>query len=79
MLLMILMMKKMLKYFTETNCKKANQEEFRTEKVITRKDNKLYVTWKGYDNSLNSWIDKKDRVSIGNISHKSRFEKCNSC
>ena len=25
-----------------------------------RKGDKLYVAWKGYDNSLNSWIDKKD-------------------
>ena len=23
-------------------------------------NDKLYVKWKGYDNSLNSWIDKKD-------------------
>ena len=23
---------------------------------------KLYVKWKGYDNSFNSWIDKKDIV-----------------
>ena len=22
--------------------------------------NKLYVKWKGYDNSFNSWIDKID-------------------
>ena len=22
--------------------------------------NKLYVEWKGYDNSFNSWIDKND-------------------
>ena len=32
------------------------------EKVIKRKDDKLYVKWKGYDNSFNSWIDKKDLV-----------------
>ena len=38
---------------------KANQEEFRIEKVIKKKGDKLYVKWKGYDNSLNSWIDKK--------------------
>ena len=38
---------------------KTNQKEFRIEKVIKRKGNKLYVKWKGYDNSLNSWIDKK--------------------
>ena len=42
------------------NCKKTNQQTFRIEKVIKRKENKLYVRWKGYDNSLNSWIDKKD-------------------
>ena len=38
---------------------KTNQKEFRIEKVIKRKGNKLYVKWKGYDNSLSSWIDKK--------------------
>ena len=30
------------------------------EKVIKRKDDKLYVKWKGYDNSFNSWIDKNN-------------------
>ena len=34
------------------------QKEFRNEKVIKRKDDKLYVKWKEYNNSLNSWIDK---------------------
>ena len=29
------------------------------EKVIKRKDNKLYVKWNGYDNSFNSCIDKR--------------------
>ena len=29
------------------------------EKVLKRKGDKLYVKWKGYDNSFNSWIDKK--------------------
>ena len=33
---------------------KTNQEEFRIEKVIRRKGDKLYVKWKGYDNSFNS-------------------------
>ena len=41
---------------------KTNQEEFRKEKVIKRKGNKLYVKWKGYDNSFTSWIYKKDIV-----------------
>ena len=44
----------------EKELQKTNQEEFRIEKVIKRKGNKLYVKWKGYDNSLNSCIDKKD-------------------
>ena len=33
---------------------KTNQKKFRVEKVIKRKDNKLYVKWKSYDNFLNS-------------------------
>ena len=41
---------------------KTNQKEFRIEKRIKRKGDKLYVKWKGYDNSFNSWIDKKDLV-----------------
>ena len=45
--------------FYEKELQKTNQEEFRIEKVIKRKGNKLYVKWKGCDNSLNSWIDKK--------------------
>ena len=41
------------------NCKKKkNQKEFRVDKVIKKKGDKLYVRWKGYDNSFNSWIDK---------------------
>ena len=39
---------------------KTNQKEFRMEKVVKRKVNKLYVKWKGFNNSFNSWIDKKD-------------------
>ena len=30
--------------------------------MIKKKGDKLYVKWKGYDNSFNSWIDKKDLV-----------------
>ena len=44
------------------NYKTTNQHEFRTEKVIKKKRDKLYVKWKGYDNSFNNWIDKKDIV-----------------
>ena len=48
--------------FYEKELRKTNQQEFRIEKVIERKGDKLYVKWKGYDNSFNSWIDKKDLV-----------------
>ena len=48
--------------FYEKELQKANQEEFRIEKVIKRKGDKMYVKWKGYDNSFNSWIDKKDLI-----------------
>ena len=46
--------------FYEKELQKPNQEEFRIEKVIKRKGDKMYVKWKGYDNSFNSWIDIKD-------------------
>ena len=48
--------------FYEKELQKTNQKEFRIEKVIKRKGNKLYVKWKGYNNSFNSWIDKKDLI-----------------
>ena len=48
--------------FYEKELQKTNQEEFRIEKVIRRKGDKLYVKWKGYNNSFNSWIDKKDII-----------------
>ena len=48
--------------FYEKELQKTNQKEFRIEKVIKRNGNKLYVKWKGYDNSFNSWIDRKDIV-----------------
>ena len=42
---------------------KTNQKEFRIEKLIKRKGDTLYVKQKGYENSFNSWIDKKDFVT----------------
>ena len=41
------------------NSKITNQKQFRIEKVIKEKDDKLHLKWKGYNNSFNSWIDKK--------------------
>ena len=46
--------------FYEKEWQKTSQEKFRIKKVIKRKGDKLHVKWKGYDNSFNSWIDKKD-------------------
>ena len=48
--------------FYEKELKKTNQKEFRLEKVIQKRGDKLFVKWKGYDNSFNSCIDKKDIV-----------------
>ena len=48
--------------FYEKELQKTNQKEFKIEKVIKRKGDKLYVKWKGYDNSFNSWVEKRDLV-----------------
>ena len=48
--------------FYEKELQKTSQEEFRIEKVIRRKGDKLYVKWKDYDNSFSSWIDKGSLV-----------------
>ena len=54
---MILMVKKLLEHF-----RKRIAKDIRTEKVIKKKGDKLYVKWEGYDNSFNSSIDKKHLV-----------------
>ena len=48
--------------FYEKELQITDQKEFRIKKVIRKKGNKLYVKWKGYDRSFNSWIDKKDLI-----------------
>ena len=52
-----------VRMFYEKELQKINQKELIVEKVIKRKGDKLYVKWKGYDNSFNSWIDKKHSIS----------------
>ena len=59
MLLMILYCKKIN---IANILQKTNETEFRIEKVIKRKGDKLYGKLKVYDTSFNSWIDKKDIV-----------------
>ena len=48
--------------FYGNELKKTDPKEFLIEKVLKKKGDKLYVKWNGYDNSFNSWIDKKDIV-----------------
>ena len=48
--------------FYKKELQKTNTKEFRVEKVIKRKSDKLYVKLKGYNNSFNSWIHKKNIV-----------------
>ena len=46
--------------FYEQELQKTKQEVFRIEKVLKQKGSKLFVKWKGYPSSQNSWIDKSD-------------------
>ena len=43
------------------------------EKVIKKKDDKLYVRWKGCDSSFNSTIDKKDIVRMSEYFPELKF------
>ena len=42
--------KKIVGTFYEKEWQKPNQKEFRIEKVIKKKGNKLFLKWKGYEN-----------------------------
>ena len=50
--------------FYEKKLQKSNQKQFRIEKVLKRKGDKLYVNWKGCNNSFNTSISKKYLVHI---------------
>ena len=54
--------KEIIGTFYGNKLQKTKQNEFRIAKIIKNKGNKLYVKWKGHDNSFNSWIYKKDIV-----------------
>ena len=53
-----------IRTFYEKELQKTNPEEFKIEKIIKKKGNKLYVKWKGYNNSFNSWINKKNHMNL---------------
>ena len=50
---------KIIGTFYEKELQKIDQQEFRTEKVIKKKGNKLYVKWKGYGSYLIARLIKK--------------------
>ena len=53
---------KIIGSFYEKELQKTNRKEFRIEKIHKTKGDKLSVKWKRYDNSFNSWINKKDFI-----------------
>ena len=53
---------KIIGSFYEKEFQKTNQKELKIEKVLKGKGDKLYVKWKGYNNSFNSWISKNDLI-----------------
>ena len=54
--------KEIIGTFYRKELQKTNWKYFRVEKVIKRKGNKLFLKWKGYNSSFNSWIVKKDII-----------------
>ena len=62
--------------FYEKELQNTNQEKIRIGKVIKRKGSKLYVKWKGYDNSFKSlykmsqYFPKPSRTFVENINVK---------
>ena len=61
-LLMLSKGKKLLEHFMKKNFKRLIKGNLGQKKVIKKKGDQLYVKWKGYDSSYNSWIYKKDIV-----------------
>ena len=51
--------KEIIGTFYEKELQHTSQNEFRIETIIKRKGNKLYVKWKGYNNSFISWTNKR--------------------
>ena len=47
--------------FYEQELQKTKQDDLYTiEKILKTNNDKIYVKWRGYDDSFNSWIDKND-------------------
>ena len=48
--------------FYQEELQKTNLTLYVIEKIIKTKNDKLFVKWRGYNNSFSSWIDKKDVI-----------------
>ena len=59
------------------SCKRLIKKNLELKKGIERKGNRLYVKWKGYNNSFNSWIDKKYLIKLDEyfFSRSRRFRR----
>ena len=71
MLSVNLMVKKFFERLMKKKLQKSNQKGFRFEKE--KKEKVIYVNWKCYDNSFNSWILKKTWYDWVNISKTEVF------
>ena len=47
-------------YEKELQLTKNTTGEYIIEKVLKTKGNKIYVKWRNYDSSFNSWVNKYD-------------------
>ena len=45
--------------FYENKLQKTNETSLELKKINKKRGDKLYIKWKGYDNSFNSWINDK--------------------
>ena len=55
------------------NWEKQIKKNLEQKKVFKRKGDKLYVKWKGCDNSFNSQIDRKKLYKISQYFTKSQY------
>ena len=49
-------------YTKELQLTKNTTGEYIIEKILITNKNKIYVKWRGYDSSFNSWIDKNSVI-----------------
>ena len=79
------MEKRLWEVSMKKNCKKTNQKEFRIEKQLETKGNKLYVKWKGYEilglikveSDLSSYATKTDLKNVAHVDVSSFASKTN--